>query len=57
MRRFIKSIKDMERILWETADDLKEVEEKIAPIELKETGIPDHDPLLNDLSENGNDAA
>jgi hypothetical protein len=58
VKRFVKSIKDMERILWETTDDLKEVEKKIAPIELKETGIPDHDPLLNDLSQdNGNDAA
>ena len=56
VKRFINSIKSMERILWDTTDELKEVEKKIAPIEVKEIGIPDHDPLLNDLSENDGDS-
>ena len=56
VKRFIRSIKGMERILWETADELREVEEKIGPIEVKEVGVPDHDPLLNDLTQNNGDS-
>lgn len=40
----------METISCETVDDLKEVEKKIGPLEIKEIGVPDHDELLNDLT-------
>ena len=51
MRRFGTAIKNISHNLDDALSMVKEWERTFSPVEFKETGMPDHDTLLNDLTE------
>jgi hypothetical protein len=52
MRRFVTQVKNMHAQMWDVTQTLKKWDEQIAPVEFKENGVPDHDEILNDLTQN-----
>jgi hypothetical protein len=51
LRRFVGSVKNMHMQMHDAVQALREWEQLFAPLEVKEIGTPDHDALLDDLTQ------